>query len=252
MKLLALLALGLPSLGAITVVHPSSPSDPTSCSDASGSNISSLSCPAINMTTGNTVAVDVCFWESTTHDGAWAVTDTANNTYVAQGSGHLDASNVRCVWFVASNITGNPANIVKVTFTIRFQVKPAMQVVEISGLAPSSVDLDVSASGSSSTTYTSAAFSTSQASEIILGVGYSSNAPGRTYTAGTIGGTGATLAQTDPSGWSGLEYVTVASVLSSATATEMVNSSAPSWQMDVLSLKGPAVTSRPHHRRGVF
>lgn len=104
---LLLLFWAWPSWATLTVVHTGT--------TFNNNALTSISAPAINMTSGNLYIVG--FWtQSTDIDSSVHVTDTAGNTYTQIGANVTNNVNIGRM-FYAINTTGNASNVIKATWS---------------------------------------------------------------------------------------------------------------------------------------
>lgn len=109
-----------------------------------GFNLVSDSCSAaaMDVTAGNAIVVAV---ETASGGAALTVTDDALNNYVQVGSGIITGSGNRLQMFVATNITGRAANVIKANWGTLPSL-PFVFAWEVSGVATSSL-VQTSATG---------------------------------------------------------------------------------------------------------
>lgn len=146
---------------------------------------------ATSLTGGNALVV-VIRWSSAVTVSS--ITDTALNTYTQVKTQNM-GSDHSAMWY-AQGVTGNASNVVTINFSAAATNVYAVNA-QYSGLATSSA-LDATVSGSATgTTVTSPAFSTVQASEVIVigfaaaggsGTGFTPSGTSGTYTSRSIEG----------------------------------------------------------------
>ena len=186
---------------------------------AAGDGTTTVAAGALNTTTGNLLYVFSRAGNSDCRGLSGAVTNTAGNTYILIAiftSQWLSGGVCDGVWY-AKNITGNVANVVSITWSTA-QPFSTLSIQEWSGL-DTSLPLDAVAvtqtNNVTNTVFTSGAFSTVQANEVIIAAA-EWRATANTFTAGA----GFTLpaAGTDGLGISASEYKIVSSIQSNVTA----------------------------------
>ena len=147
-------------------------------------------------------------------------TDTALNTFTKIGSiSPTNAADANIGLFYAKNITGNAADVVTCTWGGAQQFMPVF-TIEYSGI-DTSAPLDatpapVNTGGSGAASITTGTFSTSHASEVLVGVARG-NSGGIAYTAGTESG-GYSIVDNDTNG-SAIEDNIVSSTQTGVTMT---------------------------------
>jgi hypothetical protein len=138
-----------------------------------GGDHSSGATGTFTATAGNTIIVAV-WWVNNATNSLTSVTDTAGNSYTLIGTKLLNSVTGKYMqWAYVTNCLGNASNAV--TANLNVSARITVIAVQYSGLATSSV-LDQTASGKDeaggSATLTSAAFTTTQADELILEWGH--------------------------------------------------------------------------------
>jgi hypothetical protein len=214
-------------------------------STAVGTSGAPLQATAFNLAAGHDVLVFVK-WFAGTIDGG--ITDTAGNTYSpVPGASASGVNNVAA--YLCSGSTANASNVVQVNSTAGITFA-SVHVLDIAGVATSSA-VDVAAGSTqayntSTTTVTTAAFSTAQASEIVVAICGLNG--GSQVDAGTptIGGTNATWATRITASGFGVNNTGTCYVIESATqsgidAVFTINEPSGSGTADmaVVSLKAP-------------
>ncbi|MBX4199967.1 hypothetical protein KW790_00690 [Candidatus Parcubacteria bacterium] len=192
--------------------------------------------PALSVTTGNTLVVYV---RNGTDNTTPTITDTAGNTFTeVTGAVATRAVDDQSRMWVATNVTGNAADVVHVTFggTVNFI---GGQVRQYSGVVSSSPsDAAFGTSGGPANTGTSPSFTTTQADEVVVAC-VTTVTPTENYSVGTIGGVAATNLAQFPGADSGAlacEDRIVSSIQTNQTATINWDSAPASWYMSGLSL----------------
>ncbi len=198
--------------------------------DSSSGTSTTISAPATSHTSGNTIAV---FFRSSGGVTITGVSDTAMNSYSACSTLYTGQAGIS-QWWCACNITGNASNVVTGTFDNNTSNR-AIHVIQYSGIALTSCN-DVDAGGhvdNTVTTATSSSFTTSQASEVLL-MGVNVGGFGTTFTQGT----GWTIQDTSPDGFSATEGKIVSSIQTGVTADMSFSSVGFGQSNAVASLKG--------------
>lgn len=191
----------------------------------SGSSVTTIATAGISHTAGNALAVG-CSFNISGASPTVTVTNTAGDTFTQVDKFDDGFTLITTATFYAKNIAGNASDVVTCTLSTA-RTTPGITVMQFTGLNTSApLDQHVTGNTDSSATVTSASFTTTSASEVIVafGTAYTELNP-QTWTADT----GYTIPSGGASGFGASvgEYKIVSSIQTAVTAS--LNWSVPNF-----------------------
>lgn len=206
--------------------------------------------PAVNSAAGNGIAC-IASWDGFVGSITWS--NTAGDTWNHVDTWNDSNSFQRFDTAYVKSSAGNAADVITATQS-GADTQIAASCVYFSGQDPTApLDTHVTGEADNATTVTSGSFTTATANQFIF-AGLGAYNSGKTWTAGNIGGAGATIPSgaISPFKFIASEYLIVSSIQSSITADASINTSSSALGIGVMTFKEASAATFHGPNGGVF